>query len=62
MLVVTLEDDWTTYFTAIGTVAAATAAVGIAWWGDRRTGTRLRQERQEALLVEACQINGFYGQ
>jgi hypothetical protein len=45
VLNVAVQDDWTTVFTAIGTVAAAVAAVGIAIWSDWRTGNRVEAEQ-----------------
>jgi hypothetical protein len=40
--------SWADIMTAIGTVAVAAAAVWIALWSDRRTGTRLEEERAAA--------------
>lgn len=45
VLEVAVQGDWTTILTAIGTVAAACAAVGIAIWSDWRTGNRVDEER-----------------
>jgi len=40
--------DWASIMTAIGTVAVAMAAVGIALWSDKRTDNRIRDEREFA--------------
>jgi len=61
MLTVALKEDWTTYFTAVGTVATALAAVGIAWWGDRRTGKRVSDEWARTQLAEAAQVQVLMG-
>jgi len=34
------------WLTAAGTLAVAVAAVGVAWWSDRRTGRQIAEERQ----------------
>jgi HAMP domain-containing protein len=44
VLTVAVQDDWTTILTAIGTVAAAIAAVGIAIWSNRKTRQRVDAE------------------
>jgi hypothetical protein len=61
MLIVALKEDWTTYFTAVGTVATALAAVGIAWWGDKRTGKRVRDEWARTQFAEAAQVQVLMG-
>ena len=44
MITVAVHPDWVSILTAIGTAGAAIAAVGIAIWGDWRTGKRLREQ------------------
>jgi hypothetical protein len=45
--------DWTAIMTAIGTVAVAIAAVAIAIWSDKRTGKRIKDERDHGDIVIA---------
>jgi hypothetical protein len=48
VIVITTHPDWTSVMTAIGTVAVAISAVGIAIWSDRRTGNRLVDQIQHS--------------
>jgi len=38
--------DWAPIMTAVGTVLVAAVAVWVAWWTDRRSGQRIREERK----------------
>ncbi len=46
------DPGWTDILTAVGTVGAVVAAVGIALWSDWRTRTQLADERRRALEQE----------
>jgi hypothetical protein len=45
--------DWTNVVTAIGTVATALAAVGIALWSEWRTSRRIASEREHSNKILA---------
>ena len=54
MIVVSSGPEWPNVVTAIGTVAVAVAAVGIAIWADCRTSIRIKGERERSdKIIEA---------